>query len=83
MQFCIFEKCLDSNQESCRSKQARYQLSHPSPYLATSLLSHQSPYLATHLPKKNTTTTKKYKMGDISKDQHTHQKNIFKKLVFV
>ncbi len=26
--FCIFERCLDS---SCRSKQARYQLSHPSP----------------------------------------------------
>ncbi len=30
--FCIFERCLDSNPESCRSKQARYQLSHPSPY---------------------------------------------------
>jgi hypothetical protein len=29
--FCIFEKCLDSNPESCYSKQARYQLSHPSP----------------------------------------------------
>ncbi len=23
--FCIFERCLDSNSESCRSKQARYQ----------------------------------------------------------
>ncbi len=56
--FCSFERCLDSNQESCRCNQARYQLSHPSPYYATnlltqppiSLLSHPSPYLATHLP---------------------------------
>jgi hypothetical protein len=31
--FCIFERCLDSNPESCRSKQVRYQLSHPSPSL--------------------------------------------------
>jgi hypothetical protein len=30
--FCIFERCLDSNPESCRSKQARYLLSHPSPF---------------------------------------------------
>ncbi len=30
--FCIFERCLDTNLESCRSKQARYQLSHPSPW---------------------------------------------------
>ncbi len=38
--FCIFEKCLDSNPERCRSKQVRYQLSsHPSP-----LLGHPSPY---------------------------------------
>ncbi len=29
--FCIFERCLDSNPESCRSKQARYQLTPPSP----------------------------------------------------
>jgi hypothetical protein len=29
--FCIFERCLDSNPESCRSKQARHQLSNPSP----------------------------------------------------
>ncbi len=29
--FCIFERCLDSNPESCCSNQARYQLSHPSP----------------------------------------------------
>jgi hypothetical protein len=29
--FCIFERCLDWNPESCRSKQARCQLSHPSP----------------------------------------------------
>ncbi len=36
--FSIFERCLDSNPESCRSKQARYQLSHPSPFLATHLL---------------------------------------------
>ncbi len=27
--FCIFEKCLDSNSESCGSKQVRYQLSLP------------------------------------------------------
>jgi hypothetical protein len=27
--FCIFERCLDSNPESCRSN---YQLSHPSPW---------------------------------------------------
>ncbi len=26
---CIFERCLDSNTESCRSKQARYQFTHP------------------------------------------------------
>jgi hypothetical protein len=29
--FCSFERCLDSNPESFRSKQACYQLSHPSP----------------------------------------------------
>ncbi len=29
--FCIFERCLDSNPEGCRSKQARYQLIQPSP----------------------------------------------------
>ncbi len=52
----VFGRCLDSNPESCRSKQARFQLIHPSPYrynLATHLptLSHPSPYnLATHLP---------------------------------
>ncbi len=50
--FCIF--CLDSNPESCRSRQAGYRLSHPSPSnLATNLpkLSHPTPYnLATHLP---------------------------------
>ncbi len=28
--FFIFERCLHSNAESCRSKQLRYQLSHPS-----------------------------------------------------
>ncbi len=27
----VFERCLDSNTQSCRSKQVRYQLSHPSP----------------------------------------------------
>jgi len=56
--FCNFGRCLDLNPESCRSKQARYQLSLPSPYLAThlptkppiSLLSHPSPNVATHLP---------------------------------
>jgi hypothetical protein len=37
--FCIFDRCLDSKPESCRNKQARYQLSH---------LSHSN--LATHLP---------------------------------
>ncbi len=34
--FVFFERCLDSNPESCRCKQARYQLSHPislTPYL--------------------------------------------------
>ena len=35
--FYIVERCLDSNPESCHSKQARYQLSPPSPYLATHL----------------------------------------------
>ncbi len=36
--FCIFERCLYSNPENCRSKQARYvQLSHYLPYLATYL----------------------------------------------
>jgi hypothetical protein len=29
--FCIFERCLDSNPESCRSKQVHYQLSHQIP----------------------------------------------------
>ncbi len=28
-----FERCLESNPESCRSKQARYQFRHPSPFL--------------------------------------------------
>ncbi len=38
--FCISEICLDLNPDNCCSKQARYQLSNPSPY-----------NLATHLPK--------------------------------
>jgi hypothetical protein len=33
--FMICEGCLDSNPEYCRSKLARYRLSHPSLYLAT------------------------------------------------
>ncbi len=33
--FCILARCLDSKPESCRSKKARYKLSHPS--LLTSL----------------------------------------------
>ncbi len=36
--FCIFERCLDSDPESCRSKQARCQHSHPLPQI-----SHPSP----------------------------------------
>ncbi len=28
----IFERCLDWNPDSCRSKQARFQLGHPSPF---------------------------------------------------
>jgi hypothetical protein len=32
--FYIFDICLDSNPESCRSKQARYKLSHPPKKLA-------------------------------------------------
>ncbi len=62
--FCIFERCLDSNPESCRSKQALPTYSHSSPSnLATHLppLSHPSPstkppislHLATHLPQLN------------------------------
>jgi hypothetical protein len=35
--FGIFERCLDSNSESCRRKQARYLPSHPSPCNLTSL----------------------------------------------
>jgi hypothetical protein len=38
--FCIFERCLDSNPESCRSKQARYELSNPAFFLATHLPGH-------------------------------------------
>ncbi len=52
--FSIFERCLDANPESCRSKQARYQLSHPyhtSFSQSSPSLSHPSPpNLATHLP---------------------------------
>ncbi len=52
--YCIFERCLNSNPQNCRCKQARYQLSHPTPCLAThlptsppiSLLSHPSPCLS-------------------------------------
>ncbi len=29
--FCVYGRCLDLNPESCSSKQACYQLSHPSP----------------------------------------------------
>ncbi len=45
---CIIERCLDTNPESCRSKQARYQLSHPSPSLSqpSPSLSHPSPSLS-------------------------------------
>ncbi len=35
--FCVFERYLDSNPESCRIKQARYQLNYPSPFLTTHL----------------------------------------------
>ncbi len=46
----IFDRCLDSNPESCLSKQARYRLDHPYPFLATHLpICHLSPYLAKHL----------------------------------
>ncbi len=51
--FLYFERCLDSKPVCCRSQQARYQLSHPYPYLATYLptySSYPSPHLATHLP---------------------------------
>ncbi len=41
--FANFQRCLDSNPESCCSKEARYQLSHPSP---TQPLN--SPNLASH-----------------------------------
>ncbi len=51
--FMIFERCLNSNSECCRSMRAPYKLSHPSPYLATHpliqpfpILSHPFPYLA-------------------------------------
>ncbi len=40
--FCTFFACLDSNQESCRSKQAGYQLKHPS----SAKLSHPYPSLS-------------------------------------
>ncbi len=36
--FFFFERCLDSNPGSCRSKQVRYQLGHPSHSLATHFL---------------------------------------------
>jgi hypothetical protein len=44
---CI-ERCPDTNPESCRSKKARYQLSHPSPTLShpSPSLSHPSPSLS-------------------------------------
>ncbi len=43
--FCIFKRCLDSNPESFRNKQTRYQLSRPSPSLSrpSPSLSHPSP----------------------------------------
>ncbi len=41
--FMIFERCLYSNPECCRSKLARYRLSHPSLYV-----SYPSLYKATH-----------------------------------
>ncbi len=46
----IFEGCLDSNPEYCRSKLARYRLSHPSLLLShpSLLLSTHPSYLATH-----------------------------------
>ncbi len=37
----IFGRCLDSKPESCRSKQVRYQPSHPSPTNLATHLSHQ------------------------------------------
>ncbi len=43
--FMIFEGCLDSNPEYCRSKLARYRLSHPS---LSDLATHPSDDLATH-----------------------------------
>jgi hypothetical protein len=51
--FMIFEGCLDSNPECCRSKLARYRLSHPSQYRLShpsqNRLSHPTPNdLATH-----------------------------------
>ncbi len=44
----LCERCLDSNPESCRSKQARYLLSHPSPW--ANLATHLPTNLATHIP---------------------------------
>ncbi len=43
-QFVIFEGCLDSNPECCRSKLARYRLSHPSLFW----LSHPSLFWLSH-----------------------------------
>ena len=40
--FMIFERCLDSNPEYCRSKLARYRLSHPSLLLSMVILRIQS-----------------------------------------
>ncbi len=52
--FCIFERCLDSNTESCRSKQVRYHLSHPS-YVSSQCASQCM--LKIHVSKQNVFTT--------------------------
>ncbi len=46
--FCIFERCLDSIPESCRSKQARY--CNLATHLPINLATHLPVNLATHLP---------------------------------
>jgi len=63
--FRIFERCLDSNSESCCTKQALYQLSHPSPYLATHLLT----LLSYPSPSKVTSPCKNVSAGDVREER--------------
>jgi hypothetical protein len=58
-----FERCLDSNPESCRRRQARYQLSHPSPIKGNSISIGLQHYIKQYAVHRSIASPKSYVNG--------------------